>query len=167
MPGTITDSAATDTNDVFTLPGSKMERHFELRGNMTTRRDATQRLAEAERRYQELARALADVGPIQSGSLVHRYTRCTNPNCRCRADPPRLHGPYWQWSTKIDGKTVSRRLSEREAALYAEWITNDRRLRQLISQMRQVAGEVTQLILQQDQIQAAPPRYRPGGQTAG
>ncbi|MHB1639890.1 MAG: DUF6788 family protein [Candidatus Dormibacteria bacterium] len=110
----------------------------------------------------DLAHALADVGLVQGGSLVRRYTRCTNPNCRCRADPPRLHGPYWQWSAKVDGKTVSRRLSEREAALYAEWIANDRRLRQLISQMRQVAGEVTQLILQQDQVQAAPPRHRSG-----
>jgi hypothetical protein len=144
-----------------------MERHFELRGNMSTRRDAAQRLAEAEHRYRELAHALADVGPVQGGSLVRRYTRCTNPNCRCRADPPRLHGPYWQWSAKVDGKTVSRRLSEREATLYAEWIANDRRLRQMISQMRQIAGEVTQLILQQEQLQPAPPRHRSGGQRAG
>ncbi|MHB8331575.1 MAG: DUF6788 family protein [Acidimicrobiales bacterium] len=134
---------------------------------MPTRRDAAQRLADAERRYRELTRAVADVGLVQGGSLVRRYTRCANPNCRCRADPPRPHGPYWQWSTKVDGKTVSRRLSEREAALYAEWTANDRRLRQLISQMRQAAGEATQLILHQDQPNASPPRHRARGKTAG
>jgi len=50
---------------------------------MSTRRD-TQRLADAERRYRELFRAVADVGLVQGGSLVRRYTRCANPNCRCR-----------------------------------------------------------------------------------
>lgn len=134
---------------------------------MSTRRDAAQRLADAEHRYRDLSLAVADIGLVQGGSLVRRYTRCANPNCRCRADPPRPHGPYWQWSTKVDGKTVSRRLSEREAALYAEWTANDRRLRQLISQMRRAAGEATQLILQQDQPQAPPPRHRSRGKTAG
>ena len=135
---------------------------------MPTRRDAAQRLADAERRYRELTRAVADVGLVQGGSLVRRYTRCTNPNCRCRADPPRPHGPYWQWSTKVDGKTVSRRLSEREAALYAEWTENDRRLRQLISQIRRAAGEATQLILQQEEPEAATPRrHRSRGKAAG
>jgi hypothetical protein len=135
---------------------------------MPTRRDAAQRLADAERRYRELTRAVADVGLVRGGSLVRRYTRCANPNCRCRADPPRPHGPYWQWSTKVDGKTVSRRLSEREAALYAEWTENDRRLRQLISEIRRAAGEATQLILQQEEPEAATPRrHRSRGNAAG
>ena len=57
-----------------------------------------------------------------------------------------MHGPYWQWTAKIDGKTVTRRLSETEAALYQEWIDNDRQLRAIITQMRQVAANATQLI---------------------
>ncbi|MHB8341502.1 MAG: DUF6788 family protein [Mycobacteriales bacterium] len=118
---------------------------------MSQRSDAAERLAAAERRYRELARGLAEVGLIQGGSLVRRYTRCANPNCRCRAEPPHPHGPYWQWSAKVDGRTVTRRLSESEAARYEEWIANDRRLRRLITQMRRVAGEATQLILQADQ----------------
>jgi hypothetical protein len=40
---------------------------------------------------------------------------------------PQPHGPYWQWSTNINGRTVTRRLTERRAALYREWIANDRR----------------------------------------
>ena len=133
---------------------------------MSTRRD-TRQLADYERRYRELAHALADVGFIHGGSLIRRYTRCANPNCRCRADPPRPHGPYWQWSAKVDGKTSSRRLTEREAALYQEWIANDRQLRQLVNQMRQVAGEATQLILQADQPAATRVRRGSRGQTAG
>lgn len=112
-------------------------------------RSAVQRLATYQRRYQELAAQLADVGYIAAGSITHRSTRCATPGCRCHADPPQLHGPYWQWTAKINGKTVTRRLSNEQARLYQQWINNDRQLRKIISQMRQVADKATELIMEQ------------------
>ncbi|MGH9301706.1 MAG: hypothetical protein ACRD0E_07470 [Acidimicrobiales bacterium] len=38
----------------------------------------------------------------------------------------------------MNGKTVNKRLSEREARLYQQWIANDRRARALLSKMRAV-----------------------------
>jgi len=108
-----------------------------------------QRLANYEQRYRELAAQLADIGLIHSGSLTRRYTRCATPGCKCHADPPQPHGPYYQWTAKINGKTVTRRLTEREAELYQEWIANDRQLRHLIQQMRQIAAKATELKLKQ------------------
>jgi len=108
------------------------------------------RLDGYERRYRALARQLADIGYIAAGSVAPRYNRCGKPNCACHAEPPRLHGPYWHWTAKVDGKTVNRRLSPREAELYNEWIANDRRARALLAQMRQLAAKATGLILQED-----------------
>jgi len=102
-----------------------------------------------ERRYQELAAQIAEVGLIAAGSVTRRFTRCTSPGCRCNADPPAPHGPYWQWTAKVDGKTVTRRLTPREAELYQEWIRNDRRVRALLDQMRAVAAKVEEIILQE------------------
>jgi len=102
---------------------------------------ATNRLAGYERRYRELAKQLAEIGLISSGSLTRRYTRCGTTGCRCHADPPQPHGPYYQWTTKVDGKTVTRRLTDQEAKLYQEWIANDRQLLRIIQQMRQVAAK--------------------------
>ena len=107
------------------------------------------RLAGYEQRYRELAAQLATIGLIHSGSVTRRYTHCATPGCKCHADPPQPHGPYYQWTAKTNGKTVTRRLSEREAELYQEWIANDRRLRRLIQQMRQVAGKAAELRLRQ------------------
>jgi hypothetical protein len=101
----------------------------------------TQRLTNYEHRYRELAEQLAQIGLISSGSVTRRYTHCTAAGCRCHGDPPQPHGPYYQWTTKVDGKTVTRRLNSAEAALYEEWIANDRKLRRLIIQMRQVAAK--------------------------
>ena len=108
-----------------------------------------QRLADYEQRYRELAAELATIGLIHSGSVTRRYTRCATPGCKCHADPPQPHGPYFQWTAKVNGKTVTRRLSEREAQLYQEWIANDRRLRRIIQQMRQIAAKATELRLKQ------------------
>lgn len=107
------------------------------------------RLDGYERRYRALARELADIGYIAAGSVAPRYNRCGKPNCACHAEPPRLHGPYWHWTAKVDGKTVNRRLSPREAELYNEWIANDRRARALLAQMRELAAKATGLILQE------------------
>ena len=115
---------------------------------MATKRTTT-RLKNYERRYRELARELADIGYIAAGSVAPRYNRCGKPDCRCHGDPPRLHGPYLQWTAKVNGKTVNRRLSESEATLYNEWITNDRRVRALLAQMRDVAAKAQQLMLDQ------------------
>jgi Family of unknown function (DUF6788) len=111
--------------------------------------NTAERLADYEQRYRELAAELATIGLIHSGSVTRRYTRCATPGCKCHADPPQPHGPYFQWTAKINGKTVTRRLSESEAKLYQEWIANDRRLRRLIEQMRQIAAKAAELKLKQ------------------
>jgi alkanesulfonate monooxygenase SsuD/methylene tetrahydromethanopterin reductase-like flavin-dependent oxidoreductase (luciferase family) len=109
-------------------------------------RSSADQLAAYQRRYRELAEQVADIGFIAAGSITHRYTHCATPGCHCHADPPQRHGPYWQRTAKVAGKTVTHRLSETEARLYQEWIGNDRKLRALIQQMRQVAAEATALI---------------------
>lgn len=115
---------------------------------MTTKR-TTQRLERYERRYRALANQLAGIGYIAQGSLAPRFTRCGKPTCACQGDPPKLHGPYWHWSAKVNGKTVNRRLSAREAELYTAWIDNDRRVRQLLADMRAVAAQATALLLEE------------------
>jgi hypothetical protein len=106
-----------------------------------------QRLARVRRRYEELLKEIGETGYIASGSLASRYNRCGKPNCRCHADPPQLHGPYWHWTAKVDGKTVNRRLTDAEAEIYQQWIANDRRLRSLVDELRDVAHEAIELML--------------------
>jgi len=100
-----------------------------------------------ERRYRELANELARTGFIRSGSLIRRYTTCGTPGCRCHDDPPQRHGPYFQWSAKVAGKTVTRRLSDAEAALYQEWVANDRRVRAILAEMHEIAERAGDLML--------------------
>ena len=81
-------------------------------------------------------------GFILPGTLTERMTRCGYANCRCHADPPQLHGPYHQWTRKIDGKTVTRILSDDQLADYQPWFDNQRRLRDLITELETLSQEI-------------------------
>ena len=83
----------------------------------------------------EITACLADVNFALPGTLADRMTRCGHPGCRCHADPPRLHGPYHQWTRKKDGKTATRILSGQQLADYQPWFGNHRRLRELITEL--------------------------------
>ena len=113
------------------------------------RKTVEERLAEYDRRHRELAAQIAEIGIVAAGSVTRRYTRCTSAGCRCHADPPKAHGPYWQWTAKVNGKTVTKRLTDREAQLYQEWIGNDRRIRALLDQIRTVDAKATELLLKE------------------
>jgi hypothetical protein len=98
-------------------------------------------------RYRFLAAQIAGTGFTATGTVLCIGNVCGKPGCACHADPGKRHGPYWQHTRKVGGKTVTRRLTSAQAALYAEWISNSRALRDLLAQMQQVSDQARDLIL--------------------
>jgi len=104
----------------------------------------TKRTNPPEKRLTELLSQLAGLGFCLPGSISTRGLRCGNPHCRCKADPPQLHGPYTYWTRKIGGRTVAQLLSAEQTARYQPWIANDRRLRQLVKDLETLATQTAQ-----------------------
>ena len=119
-------------------------------------------LDQLARRYRALAARLGELGYISPGSLVRRYTTCGKPGCRCQASPPQPHGPYYQLTRKIAGKTTTRRLTSDQAARYAEWISNQRELRRTVAEMEEVSRQAAELLLSK----TPKPEKTPGDQPA-
>lgn len=119
----------------------------------TNRGVVASRVERYQQRYRnlagELAAELATIGFISPGSLVVRHTSCGKAGCRCQGDPPQRHGPYYQWSRALGGKTVSRRLNEPQAELYRDWIANRQRIATLITKMEQTSAAATALLLRE------------------
>lgn len=88
----------------------------------------------AERRRAILAE-LDQLGPVVPGSLGTRTTRCQTSGCRCRADPPQLHGPYPTWTHRQNGRQITRTLTAQEAERLRPMIEADRRLHQLVREL--------------------------------
>ncbi|MDA8183009.1 MAG: hypothetical protein M0035_01035 [Actinomycetota bacterium] len=118
-------------------------------GGWGSRHPQASSLERHEDRYRSLKAELDNLGFISPGSLVVRETSCGKAGCRCQADPPQRHGPYFQWSRTRDGKTEGRRLDDREAALYREWIDNRRRLDRIIARMEEVSAAAGEILLRQ------------------
>lgn len=81
--------------------------------------------------------------------MVRRFMACGKQGCRCQAKPPNLHGPYYQWTRKIRGRTSTVRLTRQEAELLATWIQNGRQLDKIIKQMEALALRATDRLLKQ------------------
>jgi hypothetical protein len=101
----------------------------------------------AKRSYETLKEPLRDLGFVRPGSLVRRFMPCGKPSCRCMADPPVLHGPYYQWTIKVLGKTKTLRLSAEQARLGAEWIANHRKLKDIVRRMEALSLKETNRLL--------------------
>jgi hypothetical protein len=89
-----------------------------------------------------IAAELAATGFALPGTLTVRSYACGKPGCRCRADPPRLHGPYAEWTRKIGGKTVTRRLSPAELADYQPLFDNAKKIRALLAELQDLTLQV-------------------------
>jgi hypothetical protein len=96
-------------------------------------RTGTTQLAKKPPPGPRIGAELADLDYALPGTLSRRFMRCGKDNCRCKADPPALHGPYLHWTRTIAGKTLTRTLTEEQAARYQAWFDNARRLRELIA----------------------------------
>lgn len=118
---------------------------------------ANSELAELQRRYRALTDQIRDLGFIATGSVIERFTVCTAAGCRCHADPPQRHGPYFQHTRKIAGKTITTRLTTKQAQRYREQIANRRQLDELIAAMHEISTQARELLL----AQAQPAKHKP------
>ena len=96
-------------------------------------------LAELERRREELYRELGRVGDFRRGSLNEVRRKCGKPNCACAAPGHPGHGPQWNLTRTVGGKTRAVHLrpgpeldkARREVAEYE-------RFRDLVGQVTEV-----------------------------
>ena len=106
-----------------------------------------------ERDFQQLLPRIAalrsevkDIGIVLRGTVSKRYMPCGKKGCRCMAEPPVLHGPYYQWTRKVEGRTRTVRLKPDEAAVLSEWIESRKRLEQIIAKWEAIGIEAAELI---------------------
>jgi hypothetical protein len=106
-----------------------------------------------------IAAELASLGLALPGTLTQRHVRCGKPGCRCHADPPALHGPYWQWTRKAGGKTVTRLVADDQLDDYRQWLDNHRRLRALVAELEALTLAIADADPRARRRPAAPPRH--------
>ena len=130
--------------------------------------DGPDELAELERRREELYRELGLVGDFRRGSLNEVRRKCGKPNCACAAPGHPGHGPQWNLTRTVDGRTRAVHLrpgpeldkARREVAEYE-------RFRDLVGQVTEVNEAICAVrpVIPGDAGDVAPPS--PGGEKGG
>ena len=70
---------------------------------------------------------------------MKRMMKCGQPNCACHRDPHQRHGPYFEWTYKVKGKTVNVKLSPQAAPLYLTATTQHRKLKAALARMERLS----------------------------
>src|ERR1035437_1679378 len=73
------------------------------------------------------------------GTVLKRMMKCGHPNCACQRDASRRHGPYFEWTYKLKGKTVNVKLSPQAAPLYQAAIKQHRKLKATLARMERLS----------------------------
>ena len=91
---------------------------------------------------------LAALGDLRPGTLSQQYNVCGKPACRCKARPPRKHGPYYQVSFTWQGKSQSQFVRREDVPVRVQLRTYQR-LRTLVDMWISVAMTLSRLRLHQ------------------
>jgi hypothetical protein len=105
------------------------------------------RLSSVERHIDRIKTMIRDLGDLRPGSLSKQYNICGTPGCRCKASPPRKHGPYYQLSYTRKGRSHTRFVRREHVKTVTAQINNYARLRQLVDRWVDLATELSELRL--------------------
>ena len=67
-----------------------------------------------------LLHQISELGDFQPGSITSATRRCGSPSCHCAKPKDPGHGPHFQLTQKVDGKTVTQNLPSPAAVHKAE-----------------------------------------------
>lgn len=90
-------------------------------------------------RFRQTRQQLQQVDYFLKGTVLKRMMKCGHPNCACQRDASQRHGPYFQWTYKLQGKTVSVTLSPQAAPLYHAATKHHRQLKVVLARMERLS----------------------------
>ena len=120
-------------------------------------------LAWLERRRSELFAVISQVGDFRRGALNAVWRKCGKPNCACARPGHRGHGPQWNLTRRIGGKTVNVHLKPGPELEKAQLeVAEHQRFAALVEEVSQVSEAICAA---RPAASAAPPP--PGGEKGG
>ena len=103
---------------------------------------------EIDQRIAAIKRELGSLGPLRPGSITRQYNVCGSPSCRCKADPPQRHGPYYQLSYTHQRKSSSEFVREQDLEEVQRQLDTHARLRALVDEWIGLEIQAARLVRQ-------------------
>jgi hypothetical protein len=94
-----------------------------------------------DKRIEELKKRISRIDWIFVGTLLKRYKSCGKEKCPCGKDQKFWHGPYYIWTRKERGKTVTQTLNEEQAELVKKGLKNRKGLNKELEYWKKLSIE--------------------------
>jgi hypothetical protein len=92
-----------------------------------------------EERFHQARQGLLQLDYFLKGTVLKRMMKCGRPQCACHRDPAKRHGPYFEWTYKVKGKTVNAKLSPQTAPLYLAATKQHRKLKAVLTKLERLS----------------------------
>ena len=96
-------------------------------------------------RIERVKAEIAKLGDLRPGKVSVQYNTCGTPNCRCKADPPKRHGPYYQLNYTRGGRSRTETVHPEHLAQVEAQTKNYQELQTLLDQWIDAAIELDRL----------------------
>ena len=94
-----------------------------------------------QNQYRRLKEEVVRIGLIALGTITPRLITRPDPEDKRRK---KTYGPYYQWTYKLQGKTVTVNLTKEQAVEFWKAIDNQRRLEAILSEMLALSRTILQ-----------------------
>jgi hypothetical protein len=86
----------------------------------------------------QVKQQMLKLGPVLPGSIGEQWNVCGTPGCKCK-DPlnPRKHGPYYQLSFSVGGRSSSMFIKKEDLSEARKRVKNYQELKKLITEFIQ------------------------------
>ena len=108
------------------------------------------RIGVLEDQIEKIKGELVRLGDLHPGSLSQQYNVCGNPNCRCKEDLSKRHGPYHQLSFTRNGRSRTKFVKKPQLSEVKRQLKNYARLRTLVDRWIELSSELCRLRLEQE-----------------
>ena len=110
--------------------------------NGIRRREHSAVLERHAQRFRELQRGIQQIEYFCKGTVLKRMMKCGKAQCACASDPTKRHGPYFELTYKVNGKTVNVKLSPEAAPLYQAASLQYRKLKTLLNRLEKLSQTI-------------------------
>ncbi len=103
-------------------------------------------MRELEKRIEKVKKALLAIDDMHPGSLSKQYNICGQPGCCCKdSENPKKHGPYYNLSYALRGRSTSRFIRPEFVAEVKQQIKNYKKFKELVDEWKNLAAERAKL----------------------
>ncbi len=102
-----------------------------------------------ENQIRKIKLQMDSLGDIRPGSLSRQYNVCGSINCRCKEDPPKKHGTYYQLSFTRKGRSSSKFIKKQHLQAVRKQLKNYARLRTLLDRWIELGTQLSELRLEE------------------